>query len=301
MRFSDRYNQSGTQHNQEVAIMCNPASFVATKDRVYWSKKTDSHHEIISEHGLCESGIRGVNVVPLEITPEGGNLSLPLKDWKFAIDFAGFPRDLPEWWDLGKYEAMTRAELKGWAKVKLKGWKVKEAFNPVNPLKQKRDKSLDKVALLKNWDSVQNSVQNSVRNSVHDSVHDSVQNSVWVSVQNSVWDSVRVSVRVSLQNSVWVSVQDSVRVSLRVSLRDSVRDSVWASVGDSVWAYIGSLFHNITNWKYCSKDKKRPWHSLRKLWLGGYVPSFDGKIWRLHAGLKAEIVFEISAEELRKN
>jgi len=39
---------------------------------------------------------------------------------------------------------------------------------------------------------------------------------------------------------------------------------------------------------------------VRKLWLGGFVPSFDGKTWRLHAGLKAKVVFEISAEELRK-
>ena len=208
--------------------MCNPASMIATKDRVYWSKTTDSHHEIISEYNLYESGIRGVNVVPLEIVPKDGNLSIPLSKWKFSIDYEGWNRELPEWWDDKKYEAMARAELKNWGDVKLKGWKVKEAFNPINPLKQKQDKSLDKVALLRDWASVRQ------------------------------------------------------------------------SVGQSVWAYIGSLFHNITQWKYCPPDKKRPWHSLRKLWLGGYVPSFDGKTWRLHAGLKAKVVFEITAEELKE-
>ena len=232
--------------------MCKPASFVATKDRVYWSEKTDSHHEIISEHELCENGIRGVNVVPLEITPENGNLSLPLKKWKFAIDFAGFARDLPEWWNAEKYEAMARAELKNWAAIKLKGWKVKEAFNPINPLMQKQDKTLDLKALLLDYASVHDSVRASVRASVRDSVH------------------------------------------------ASVYASVHASVYDSVHAYIGSLFHNITKWKYCPDNMKHPWKSLRKLWLGGFVPSFDGKTWRLHAGLKAKVVFEISAEELRK-
>ena len=166
--------------------------------------------------------------MPLEITPENGNLSLPLKKWKFAIDFAGFARDLPEWWNAEKYEAMARAELKNWAAIKLKGWKVKEAFNPINPLMQKQDKTLDLKALLLDYASV--------CDSVYDSVH----------------------------------------------------------------AYIGSLFHNITKWKYCPDNMKHPWKSLRKLWLGGFVPSFDGKTWRLHAGLKAKVVFEISAEELRK-
>ena len=36
-----------------------------------------------------------------------------------------------------------------------------------------------------------------------------------------------------------------------------------------------------------------------KLWNRGLVPSFDGKIWRLHAGKKAKIVFEISKENLK--
>ena len=272
--------------------MCKPASFVATKDRVYWSEKTVSHHEIISEHNLCESGIRGVNVVPLEVTPKGGNLSLPLKDWSFAIDYVGWERELPEWWDHEKYEQMARAELKEWAKVKLKGWKVKEAFNPIHPLKQKQDKSLDKIALLKDRDSVRDSVRASVWDSVGASVGASVRASVRDSVRDSVRASVRASVGASVRASVWDSVGDSVG--------DSVRDSVGDSVGDSVWAYIGSLFHNITKWKYCPEDKKRPWHALRKLWIGGYVPSFDGKIWRLHAGIDAKIVFEISAEDLRK-
>jgi len=256
--------------------MCKPASFVATKDRVYWSEKTDSHHEIISEHELCENGIRGVNVVPLEITPENGNLSLPLKKWKFAIDFAGFARDLPEWWNAEKYEAMARAELKNWAAIKLKGWKVKEAFNPINPLMQKQDKTLDLKALLLDYASVRDSVRASVRASVRDSVCDSVC------------------------DSVYASVRDSVHASVYASVHASVYDSVCASVHASVHAYIGSLFHNITKWKYCPDNMKHPWKSLRKLWLGGFVPSFDGKTWRLHAGLKAKVVFEISAEELRK-
>ena len=258
--------------------MCKAASMVETRDKMYWSDKTDSHHKIIEEFGLCESGARGVNVVPIEITPPGGNLSLPLKKWEYAIDQMGVQRDLPEWFDRERSEQRARACLSDWAEHRLRGWKLKEAFNPINPLKRKQDKTLDKLKLLKKHASVSASVYSSVSDSVYSSVSASVSDSVYSSVSDSVY------------SSVYPSVEDSVE--------DSVSDSVYSSVSASVYAYIGSLFHNIKKWKYT--DIKNPWRALRKLWLGGYVPSFDGKTWRLHAGLQAEIVFEISAEELRK-
>lgn len=75
--------------------------------------------------------------------------------------------------------------------------------------------------------------------------------------------------------------------------------SVWASVWDSVGAYIGSLFPKIKTWKYTPKTKGYPYQSCADLWRQGIVPSFDGKTWRLHAGLDAKIAFEISNEKLR--
>ena len=211
--------------------MCKPASMIETADKMYWSEKTDSHSEIITEFGLCESGVRGVNVVPIEVCPPKGNLSLPLSKWVYSVDYAEMSRELPEWYDEERSKDRAKAALKEWAQFRLKGWEVKEAFNPVNPLKVKRDKTLDLPKLVAEW--------------------------------ASVWD------------------------------------SVWASVRASVWGYIGSLFTNIKDWKYLP-GVKNPWSALRKLWLGGYVPSFDGTTWRLHAGLKAEIVFEIKASELPK-
>ena len=298
--------------------MCKPASMIITKGpKAYWSETTDSHHEIITEHALRETDARGdICIVPVEISPKGGNLSLPLKDWVFKSDHAGYERDLPEWWDIDKAEAATRSSLKLWAKHKLTGWNVKEAFAPVNPLKVKADESLDNMELLRGWVSVWGSVYGSVGASVGGSVGDSVMASVGGSVRGSVWGSVYVSVGASVMASVGVSVGGSVGASVMDSVVGSVRasvgasvmasvggsvwGSVWDSVGDSVGAYIGSLFTNITEWKYL-KGIKNPWASLRKLWLGGYVPSFDGKTWRLHAGINADIVFEISKEDLFKD
>ena len=158
--------------------MCKPASMEETKDRMYWSEKTDSHREIITEFNLCESGMRGVNVVPIEISPPDGNLSLPLSKWIYSVDYAGISRELPAWYDAKASESRARACLKEWVAVKLKGWRVKEAFNPINPLKVKC-KPLPKAELkrlLKDWDSVM--------------LSSSVPSSVWSSVPSSVWSSV---------------------------------------------------------------------------------------------------------------
>ena len=74
------------------------------------------------------------------------------------------------------------------------------------------------------------------------------------------------------------------------SVWDSVRDSVRDSVGDSVGVYMSSFFD--IKYKYDFK-------SCIDLWEKGIVPSFDGKIWRLH-GKNGKIIFEINKEELKK-
>jgi hypothetical protein len=78
----------------------------------------------------------------------------------------------------------------------------------------------------------------------------------------------------------------------------SVRASVWDSVWDSVGAYISSMFPKIKTWKYAEKLGPKPFDSCVKLWHEGFIPSFDGNIWRLHSGKDAKIVYEVSKEEL---
>jgi len=67
----------------------------------------------------------------------------------------------------------------------------------------------------------------------------------------------------------------------------SVGDLVWDLVWDSVWAYIGSFF---------DIDYKFDFSSAVKLWDDGLVPSFDGKVWRLHSGESADVVYEWTPE-----
>ena len=168
-------------------------------------------------------------------------------------------------------------------------YKLSEVLFPINPQEIKAEFTDKHKELLKTWASVWASVRDSVRDSAwasaRDSVRDSVGASVWASVGASVWASVWDSVGASVWDSVGASVWDSVRA--------SVRDSVGASVRDSVGAYISSLFLNITKWKYINhKEGENPFQSCIDLWKDGFIPSFDGKTWRLHTGQKATVVCE---------
>ena len=153
-------------------------------------------------------------------------------------------------------------------------WNYFEGCYPIDPRKINvpfdREKAL---SLLRAWSSVK------------DSVGASVWDSVWASVWASVWDSVIASVWDSVIASVW--------------------DSVIASVGDSVWysvsAYVSSLFPNITKWLYIDHEEgTNPFQPGVDLWMMGLIPSFDGKVWRLHKGKKMGVVLEISKEDLER-
>ncbi len=183
------------------------------------------------------------------------------------------------------------------------GFKYLEASNPIHPFKIKPPTTIgeEQIKLLQKWDSVRAyvgaSVEYSVRDSVRDSVGAYVGASVGASVEYSVRDSVGDSVGYSVRDSAWASVEYSVRYSVRAY----VGASAWASVRDSVGAYVGSLFPNIKKWKYIEHEEGvYPFQPSVDLWKQGLVPSFDGKVWRLHGGEKATILYEVSKEDLMK-
>ena len=98
--------------------MCEPASMIVTKNKVFWSKKTESHHEIIEEFGLKEQDVRkNFTLIPIEIIPPDNDYKLPLSKWVFKIDF--YERDLPDWWEAKTAERRVRVELKKWRKAKV--------------------------------------------------------------------------------------------------------------------------------------------------------------------------------------
>ena len=184
----------------------------------------------------------------------------------------------------------------------------------INPFKDRSILEItdEDIELLKQWASVRASVSASVgasvsasvRDSVRASVGDSVGYSVWDSVWDSVWASVRASVSASVSASVRASGGDSVRASVGDSVWASVWDSVWDSVGDSVGASVGySVWDSVGDSVRASISPfvdikyKYDFSSAIKLWEKGLVPSFDGKIWRLH-GKGGKILKEIDLKKV---
>ena len=254
--------------------MCKAFSCIVTKDgSVLWKLGMDSHDAILSANKLKDDTTDGdlIKFAKIEITPDKGYL-FPEDKWTLKVDENTTPR-----WLTKTKKDLCWVAFGEWKKQIYAGINLSEAQKPINPFKLPlQDVSAADIELLKKWDSV------------WDSVRASVWASVWASVGDSVWASVRASVGDSVGDSVWDSVGDSVWASVR------------ASVGDSVWAYTGSLFIAIDKWEYVEDDVEGyPFQPCVELWKRGYVASFDGDTWRLHAGKDAKIVYSITAKELK--
>jgi len=100
--------------------MCEPASFVVTKTKVFWSTKSEHHSHIIAEHKLLEKDVRGnFRVACVEITPPNGDLTLPFCKWVYHLDSRS-PQDvMPIWYDAKDVERRCRAKLKEWRAAKV--------------------------------------------------------------------------------------------------------------------------------------------------------------------------------------
>jgi hypothetical protein len=89
-----------------------PASFIVTRSKVLYLDWCDSHEEIIKHYKLDDSP-RGGDFVRVEVTPEGNDYLMPLKDWGYAVD----QDTTPEWYDAREAEAAVRGQMKEWAKT----------------------------------------------------------------------------------------------------------------------------------------------------------------------------------------
>ena len=90
--------------------MCAPASFVLTKDSVFWSMNSDGHEDIIAEHELCQDGVRGPNILRVEITPPDKNFAADAARWQYRLD----QDTRPEWYDAANCERRARIALNDW-------------------------------------------------------------------------------------------------------------------------------------------------------------------------------------------
>lgn len=165
---------------------------------------------------------------------------------------------------------------------------IKPIRNPLLVERKHPEPSTEEISMLKRWVSIKALNWDSVMTSVMTSARASVMGSVWDSVGALVMASIKASVMGSVMDLIWNSVGDSVGALAWYSIWDSVWDSVMASV----WAYISSFFV-LDEWQLNGKIvRENPFQPAIDLWEVGLVPSFDGKVWQLHAGKDARVVYE---------
>ena len=57
----------------------------------------------------------------------------------------------------------------------------------------------------------------------------------------------------------------------------------------------------VTDWKYIDHEPgEYPFQSSCDLWARGLVPTFDGKLWRLHGHKDARVLWEGTVDELKE-
>lgn len=73
--------------------MCNFASFVLTRNQVWWLPDSESHSDIIKRYEINESGVRELNVVKVEVLPPADGIISPkrLDGWTVTFDQDQFP------------------------------------------------------------------------------------------------------------------------------------------------------------------------------------------------------------------
>jgi len=155
-------------------------------------------------------------------------------------------------------------------------WRYEEACNPVHPFQIKPSEKITNLHLdlLKKWSSI----------------WDSAKGSIWNSIWNSIWDSVGVIIG----SSVGVPACNSVRDFIWGSVGGSAWGSIWDSIWNSIWAYCGYIFIPVVKkWKYVKyKEGEYPFQPAIDFWKMGLLPSYDGKLWRLHGGKDAKVLWE---------
>ena len=223
--------------------MSQPASFVLTKNQVFWSRRSDSHEGIIQEFNLNQDGLRDPNILRVEITSD--RLDAPLDSWQFRID-----QDiLPTWYDAKMDKRRTRKALKKWiaAKVVVDGTITVTddqvyayGFATVTAYGSATVKAYDSTTVIA-YDSVKVEANDSATVIVYDSATVKAYDSVKVEANDSAtvtaYDSVTVtaygSATVTAHDSVTITVYDSVTVKANGSATVTAHDSVTVMAYDS--------------------------------------------------------------------
>jgi hypothetical protein len=236
--------------------MCKYASFVLTKDQIFWSKKSESHEEIIRENSLCEcdsSRIR-INIVRVEISPVKvwGDLSR----WVYKVD----QDNVPEWYDAKECEARTRKAL-----AKKVDKQLLSAFRDL-------DKLLAEIAKVKYFQPAGSPVKS----------WKIFYGKTWAAARDAARDAARAAAGdaagKAARDAAWKAAGDAARAAAGAAARAAAGAAAWNAARDAAWnaawaaAWAAALISRIIICKGLPLDAKHIRHAKARwnVWKRGY-------------------------------
>jgi hypothetical protein len=232
--------------------MCKYASFVLTKDRVFWLPKDESHEAIIKEFNLCESDTTHtrINILRVEISPV--KIFSDLSKWEYKVD-----QDLrPDWFDEKECERRTRKELKNKVDKKLLA-----AFVDLDKFLA----SIPKVKYFQQHKPIKPEWK------IYYSKDRAAAGDV---ARAAAWDAARAAAGDAARAAAGDAAWDAARAAAGDVARAADWDAVGAAAGDAAWdaAWDAALQARIIICKGLKLDKKHIDHAKARwdVWKRGY-------------------------------
>jgi len=189
---------------------------IVTKNKVFWSEKTDSHEDIIAEFGLTEIVCNAVTFVRVEIIPPEDRFEVPGAHWQWCVD-----QDiLPGWWDEKDAENRCRVELKNWIKAKVR--------------RSGKHKAKDGFVYLCG------TAQATLSDSAKATLYDNAQATLYDNAQATLYDNAKATLYGNAQATLYDNAKATLYDNARATLSDSARATLYgnaqATLSDSAQA-----------------------------------------------------------------
>jgi hypothetical protein len=199
--------------------MCQEASFVGLKDAVYWSEVSDSHEDIIEEHGIHIDGARGPNGVRFEIVPPDSDYFSDPETWEYRLDQA----EVPEWYDAADMERRGRIALADWLKCKVVTAGEVTANQGNRYISGNASANIGGNASADIWDNARANIR------------DNASADIWGNARADIWDNARANIRDNAHADIGGNAHANIGGNARADIWDNARADIGGNASVHVY------------------------------------------------------------------
>lgn len=302
--------------DEEVSASKAFACVVTEDGSIYWGTSLDNPNSIREANGIADDA-EAVNIqVKPTIDAETAELALPDGNnpevtkyfpyfdstavWTLTV----LDAETPDWFDETMEEAVMAA-CEQWKTEALASFALDDASTVFTGETQKVASYTDEdIELLREWAIAWHNLKDQQMDPTSMIKLSGYQN-IGVSLWNQADEYFLSTWRVQHSDCPGAVVSNGYWGRLGITDKNdfisSVNDTLANSVSDAMEALTAKFFAGYEDWEwegYTGDAQGYPYEAAAELIIRNLVPSTDGSMWYLSSGIDAEIVFEISEEEL---